>query len=205
MTNPLYFFGTEQQYQDYISGVDPSLIQGSVRVFNNNRDFDQSYWSFLGHATFEIETIENEEELTNIQKSFYNAEDGFLTLCKVRRKVDLDAYYDSDAVLEWYYEIDGMNHLQYLYDKDVADIVTTASMSPNGTLWTFYDDTTLEMNAAQLTSFAYAAKSRDEFLWTHWGTLRKRINEASSIEELNSIDIHAGWNCKDECKKKTFV
>lgn len=105
----------------------------------------------------------------------------------------LDQYYESEEALTWFYDFGGTRHKQVLYDKDVADIVTTANSGVTSVLWSFYDGTSAQMNSNDLIAFRNAAKERDEFLWSHWGYLRNQINEANTQEELENIDIYSGW------------
>lgn len=194
------YIGTIDQYNAWyataqqINEINPSIIVAPNQAINPSNN-NQCYWDFCFHYdNDEVLMIFDEKELDAVRTAFQNGEDGILALLKVRKQKDLDNYSDSDEVLTWYYNFGGINHKQMLYDKDVADIVTTANSGISNTLWSFYDNTNAQMSSSDLISFRDAAKARDEFLWSHWGTLRSQIHAASTIEALNAIDIYSGWD-----------
>lgn len=196
------YIGTIEQYNIWHQNAVDLLASGKIpqinieanQVINEGAGMNQCYWD--SHLLFEMPgyfLIDN-LELDTVIKSFIDGKDGILAVLKFRKQKLLDNYSDSEEVLAWHYEINGISHLQYLYDKDVSDIVTTAIMTTGGTLWSFYDNTSAQMTHEELLSFASSAKEQDEFLWSHWGSLRNQINACTTEQELMEIDIYSGWN-----------
>lgn len=193
------YLGTTSQYNKWKSNAEtlirehksPGLMLPAA-VLNSGIE-KQCYWEYVPIFETDALLVEDPEEITAVLYAFSDEIDAVLEVLKIRKKKELDTYSDSDAVITWFYEFNNVSHKQMLSDKDVSDIVTTAMIDVGGTLWSFYDNTSAYMTTDDLVAFSRSAKARDEFLWSHYGKLRNKINACTTVEEIRSIDITAGW------------